>query len=132
MRAQTGSPSERPAQAAPASTEGAHAAEALALYARVLAATSLEAAAHSLVAALTERHGFSRASLGLHVAGRTRLLASTHLDPAQAQGELQQRLVGAMDEAIEQGVALSWPPAVPGAAAQRTAHGSQFSAFGTP
>ena len=84
-------------------------AAALALYARVLSASSLEVAAHNLVAALTADFGFTRASIGLHVYGRTRLLASSNLDPTHAQAELPQLLVGAMDEAIEQGVSLAWP-----------------------
>lgn len=81
------------------------------MYAKVLAASSLQAASHSLVAALTADFGFTRASIGLHAYGRTRLLASTHLDPSIAQAELPQQLVGAMDESIEQGVSLTWPVA---------------------
>ena len=92
------------------------AAAALSLYAKVLAATSLEAAAHRLVAALCTDFGFSRASLGLREHGVTRLLASSGLDLANPQAELPQRLLGAMDEALDQGLALAWPNPVPSAA----------------
>jgi multidrug efflux pump subunit AcrA (membrane-fusion protein) len=84
---------------------------ALALYAKVVSASSLDAAAHRLVSALTADAGFTRASIGLHEHGVTRLLASTGLDLSNPQAELPQRLLGAMDEAIEQGITLSWPPA---------------------
>ncbi len=89
--------------------ESGRAPAALALYARVLSATSLDAAAHRLVSALTADFGFTRASIGLHEYSVTRLLASSGLDLSNPQAELPQRLVGAMDEAIEQGVALAWP-----------------------
>ncbi|MDP3085831.1 MAG: hypothetical protein Q8N44_19365, partial [Rubrivivax sp.] len=89
----------------------ARAAAALSLYARVLAAASLPAAAHQLVASLTTEFGYSHAAIGLHENGRTRLLASSHLDAQHAQAELAQLRVGAMDEAIDQGLVLCWPPA---------------------
>jgi hypothetical protein len=82
---------------------------ALALYAKVLAATTLPAAAHALVAALASDFGYGRASIGLHDNGRTRLLASSNLDTSNVQADLPQSLLGAMDEAIEQGVSLAWP-----------------------
>lgn len=88
----------------------APAAGTLDLYARVLAARSLEAAAHALVTALASNFGFSRATIGLHDDGRTRLLASSNLDVSKPQAECAQRLLGAMDEAIEQAVSLGWPP----------------------
>jgi len=91
---------------------------ALALYAKVLSATTLQSAAHALVAALANDFGFSRASIAVHENGRTRLLASSNLDTANAQAELPQRLLGAMDEAIEQGVSLAWPPPVDMSGAQ--------------
>ena len=87
------------------------AAEALALYAKVLGATTLAAAAHGLVAALASDFGYGRASIGLHDRGRTRLLASSSLDVTNTQAELPQSLLGAMDEAIDQGVSLAWPAA---------------------
>jgi multidrug resistance efflux pump len=89
-----------PAPAAPA---------ALAMYAKVLAARSLPVAAHSLVVSLAADLGFSRVSIALHEGGRTRLLASSGLDTANAHGDLPQRLLGAMDESIEQGLTLAWP-----------------------
>ena len=82
---------------------------ALLLYARMLGASSLSAAAHDLMAALVPEFGCSRATIGLHQGGRTRVLASSNLDPSNLQAELSQALVGAMDEAIDQGVALAWP-----------------------
>ena len=86
-------------------------AAALRLYAQVLAAADLADAAHRLVATLARDLQLSRATLGLHEAGQTSLLASSHLDLTLPQGELRQRLIGAMDEAIEQAQSLAWPPA---------------------
>ncbi len=83
---------------------------ALAIYAKLLAARSPEAAAHALVASLVAEHGVRRASLAWHEAGRTRLLASSNLDLSNPLAELPQRLIGAIDEAIEQAVTLSFPP----------------------
>ena len=83
---------------------------ALQLYAQVLGAASLESAAHAFVAALAAQCGFDRVSLGIVEAGRTRLLASSHLDLRQQAAELPQSLRGAMDEANDQGVVLAWPP----------------------
>ena len=86
----------------------------LALYAKVLGARSLKAAAHALVAALAVDRGFERVSLGLHLDGRTQLLASSNLDALNHQADLPQLLLGAMDEAIEQKSSLAWPcPANP-------------------
>ena len=90
---------------------------ALALYATVLSAQSLDAAAHALVAALVARHGLRCASIGLHQDGRTRLLARSHLDPSQPPSEVSQAVLGAMDEAITQSVGLC-APAPAGAAPQ--------------
>ncbi|MDH5539077.1 MAG: HlyD family efflux transporter periplasmic adaptor subunit [Rhizobacter sp.] len=84
---------------------------AFALYAKVLSATTLAGAAHGLVAMLAADFGFARATLGLHEEGRTRLLASSGADINNPQGELPQRLLGAMDEAIEQAFSLAWPVA---------------------
>ena len=92
------------------------AAQAVAIYAKLLAARSLAAAGHALVASLVADQGVRRASLAWHEAGRTRLLASSNLDLSNPQAELPQRLIGAVDEAIEQGVTLSFPMA-PGAEA---------------
>ena len=87
------------------------AAAALRLYAQVLAAADLADAAHRLVATLARDLQLSRATLGLHEAGLTSLLASSHLDLTLPQGDLRQRLIGAMAEAIEQAQSLAWPPA---------------------
>ncbi len=94
--------------AAPVPTSDS-ASAALALYAKVMASSSFQSAAHRLVAALATDFGFDRASIGIHEQGRTRLLASSNLDPSNPQADLPQRLLGAMDEAIEQGVPLAWP-----------------------
>ena len=85
------------------------AAAALALYAGMLSATSLAAAAHKLVTTLAHDGVYDRVSIGLHRHGRTYLLASSALDISNPQAELPHLLLGAMDEAIEQGVSLSWP-----------------------
>ena len=84
-------------------------AAALALYAGVLSASSLDAAAHRLVATVARSHGFDRVTIGLHRGGRTRLLASSSLDLSNLHSVLPERLLGAMDESIEQGVSLRWP-----------------------
>lgn len=87
-------------------------AAALRLFAQVLGARTLAAAAHALVATLAADFQLSRASLGLREQGRTRLQASSALDSAaQASGELADHLTGAMDEAMDQGLALAWPAA---------------------
>ena len=93
--------------------ENKHSSAALALYAGVLSASSLDAAAHSLVAAVARNHGFDRVTIGLHRDGRTRLLASSSLDLSNPQSVLPQRLLGTMDESIEQGVSLRWPDDTP-------------------
>jgi multidrug efflux pump subunit AcrA (membrane-fusion protein) len=93
----------------PVPVPGAPATGALGLYAQVLGATTLAAAVHRLVATLADEHGFSRVTFGLHEQGRTRLLASSHGDVSNAQAEGTQRLVGAMDEAIDQALPVAWP-----------------------
>jgi biotin carboxyl carrier protein len=84
----------------------------LELYAQVLAARTPSAAANALVGSLARSLGLARASLALHQDGRTTLLASSAPEPVLAQAESTQRLLGAMDEALEQAQCLSWPPAV--------------------
>ncbi len=95
---------------------GQPAVAALALYAQVLSASSLEAASHRLVGALASQGGYSRVSLGLRDAGHIRLLAASGLDLTSLQADLLHLVLGAMEEACEQGRALCWPAsvAVPG------------------
>lgn len=81
----------------------------LALYARVLSARSLQTAAEALVAALVAEFGLARASIGLRERGRTRLLAASGLDRPDAAGDLAERLIGAMDEAMDQCLTQAWP-----------------------
>jgi multidrug resistance efflux pump len=88
----------------------APAATALALYAQVLAATSLQSAAHRLVATLVHDWGCSRASIGLLDGHQLRLLAVSGIEIEQPQAELTQCLLGALNEAVEQGRCLAWPP----------------------
>ncbi len=90
---------------------------ALALYAGVLSATSLASAAHSLVTQLARDGRYDRVTMALHVSGRTRLLASSELDMSNPQAETAQLLLGAIDEAIDQGTPLWFPPDEPAAAA---------------
>lgn len=92
-----------------ASDSGAQA--ALALYADLLSANSLASAAHRLVAALARDLQLDRVSLGLREGARTRLLASTDLDPSRPQSEPAALVLGAMDEAIEQAMPLAWSSA---------------------
>lgn len=85
------------------------AAAALGLYAGVLAASSLAAGAHHLVAQLARMGRFDRVTMALHDAGETRLLASSTADTSEAHDDLAQALLGAMTESIEQSVPLCWP-----------------------
>jgi biotin carboxyl carrier protein len=91
---------------------------ALDLYAKVLAAQTLQAAAHALVRALAAPLGLRAATIALRVGGHTRVLASSPGDMTRPQPDLANRLVGAMDEAIEQSVSLCWPPERGGSGAQ--------------
>jgi len=101
------------AVAAAANDRTAHA--ALGLYAQVLGARSVEAAAHLLVNLLSTQFCCARATLGLHEENRTTLLASSYFDIAKPKAEQGARLVGAMDEAIDQAVSLQCPsPALAG------------------
>ena len=84
---------------------------ALMLYASLLDTDVLAVGAHRLAAALAADGGFERVSIGLHEAGRTRLIATSHLDLAQLPVELEPALLGAMDEALEQGLTLACPAA---------------------
>jgi hypothetical protein len=94
------------------------------MYTQLLAARTLDAAAHALVVSLAVRFGLGRATIALHRDARTRLLASSHLDLAKPQGEVVLRLLGAMDEAIDQAVSLAWPThsEAPGVDAIRIEH----------
>lgn len=85
---------------------------ALDLLALVLGARSLDAAAHALVTTLAAQAQLARVTLGWHDRGRTRLLASSQLELARTPPELSQRLLGAMDEALDQACTLAWPQAI--------------------
>jgi multidrug efflux pump subunit AcrA (membrane-fusion protein) len=87
----------------------AAAAATLALYAQVLDASTLSAAVHRLVAALAQSEGLTRVAFGLHQHQRTRVLALSHADLADAPADLLQALQGAMDEAIDQALPVAWP-----------------------
>ncbi|WP_418316909.1 efflux RND transporter periplasmic adaptor subunit [Piscinibacter sakaiensis] len=101
-----------PVAAMPPAPADNGAAAALGLYARLLAASTLEAGAHALVAALASEPSIRRASIALHENGRTRLLASSNLDLGNPQAELPQRLLGAMNEALDQRCSVALPPVV--------------------
>ena len=101
-----------PALADPGAAPGAVDASArapLGLYATLLDAETLAIGAHRLAAELAAQTGLERVSIGLHDAGRTRLIASSQLDVDQLPPELEPLLLGAMDEALDQGLTLSWP-----------------------
>ena len=102
-------PSSEPAAVAPLQPCAPPAAAALAMYAQVLAAHSLQAAAHRLVATLVQDFGCSRASIGLVDGPRVHLLAVSGIDLEQPRAELTQCLLGALHEAVEQGQSLAWP-----------------------
>lgn len=95
---------------AKASSDGAaHA--ALNLYAQLLQARSVEAAAHDLVKLLSTQFCCARATLGVQDEQRTTLLASSYFDVARPQADQGQRFTGAMDEAIDQAITLQFPGA---------------------
>jgi hypothetical protein len=54
---------------------------------------------------------FDRVVLALHEDDKTWVLASSSPEPAQHHAPATQTLLGAIDEAIDQGVPLCWPPA---------------------
>ncbi len=92
----------------------ADAAAALQLYARLLDAGSARAAAHALVTALAAECGAALACLGWRDArGRTQLVAHSAGTADLAEAE---RRIGAIDEALDAGVALAWPDAEAAAA----------------
>lgn len=93
----------------PALSTPASSAPALPLVARLLDARTLEAAAKVLVTTVAAEHGLSRVSLGLRDGPRTRWLAGTGGEAADARGEAADRVLAAIDEALEQGLALAWP-----------------------
>jgi multidrug resistance efflux pump len=100
-----------PIEAMTAAADPVPAHAALALYAQILAAASPQAAAHRVVATLSNEGGFSRAAIGLVDGRGVRLLAISDTDLGQAAAEWTQRLLGCMQEAVEQSVSLSWPRA---------------------
>ena len=116
-------PRPAPAGAAPAvaphgrqaDDAAAPAAQALQLYATLAGAASLAEAAHRLAAALAQLSAAGRVSVGLREREATRLLASTALDARHAAAELPTLLCAAMDEAMDQAVALTVPAAEPAA-----------------
>ncbi|MEP6969849.1 MAG: HlyD family efflux transporter periplasmic adaptor subunit, partial [Betaproteobacteria bacterium] len=70
---------------------------------------SLAAAAHQLVSQLALLGHFDRVALAFHEHGKTWLLASSSADLASTDAAPTQTLLGAIDEAIDQGVPLCWP-----------------------
>jgi hypothetical protein len=87
------------------------AADSLALYASLLSATRLASAAHQLVSQLALLGRFDRVVLAWHEDDKTWVLASSSPELAQPRAADTQALLGAIDEAIDQGVPLCWPPA---------------------
>ena len=90
---------------------------ALALHARVLQARTATGAAQALVTGLAADFGLDRASLALadparpSGSTRLRLLASTGPDRPEIAGTWRDQVLGALDEALDQGQVLAWPPA---------------------
>lgn len=86
---------------------------ALNLYAALLDADSFTVASHHLVATLASTLNFDRVSLALVDGPRTHLVATSD-GPLPASGsDLAQRLLGALDEALEQGLVLTFPDTRP-------------------
>ena len=83
---------------------------ALALYATLLKAASVQDAAQRLVRCLVASEGCTRVALGLREgAGTSSVLAVSGLSDVDPHAELIQRLCGAMDEAIDQARTLTAP-----------------------
>ena len=97
-------------------------ASALLLYASLLDADNLAVGAHRLATALAELWGFERVSIGLGEPHPTRLIASSQGDLAQMPAERARAVRGAMDEALDQGLTLGWPPAAGGTDEMRLEH----------
>jgi len=111
------------------------AAAALALHARLLQAPSLRAAAQSLVTDLASQAGASRASLALAEPGHTRrlrLLASSGADRVDIASPWRDQVLGAMAEALDQGLGACWPPVAPAISTRstHTAHITPITAEG--
>jgi biotin carboxyl carrier protein len=94
---------------APVPAPAPYAGLAVQLYGRLLGARTADEAAHRLVAELSRALQASRVSVGLHQAGRTRLLAVSNLDDQRPEAELPTLLLGAMDEALEQALPMLQP-----------------------
>jgi multidrug resistance efflux pump len=82
---------------------------AVRLYGMLLGAQTLREAAHRLVAQLATLHQASRVSVGLRDGALTRLAAVSNADIERPHAELPQLLVAAMDESLEQAVAIVEP-----------------------
>ena len=80
---------------------------ALALYASLLDADTVAAGAHRLAASLAKLGPFDRVTVGLVDAARVRLIACSNIEVDELPPELEQAILGAMDEAMEQGQSLS-------------------------
>lgn len=94
---------------------------ALALYAGVLSATTLAAAAHSLVDRIARDNTFDRVTIALVENGNTRLLASSALDISNPQADIAQLLLGDLFEparALEDASKVSDAPAATAIMAQ--------------
>ncbi|MEO6030749.1 MAG: HlyD family efflux transporter periplasmic adaptor subunit [Burkholderiaceae bacterium] len=96
-------------QSTASSDETDAAQQTMKLYAALAEADSLSVGAHRLAVALAAQGGFERVTIGLREQPTrgTRLVASSQLDLAQLPPEVEQLILGAMDEALEQGVTLS-------------------------
>lgn len=104
------SPSSAPVPASAASPPPGEAEAAVALYASLLRASSSRDAAQRLARALAGSASCTRVAVGLRDArGVTAVLAVTGLAEVDPQAELIQGLAGAMDEAMDQAVAVQAP-----------------------
>jgi hypothetical protein len=101
-----------PRDARPPATGPAPGPTALALYAQVLGARSVQAAAQRLVVSLAASAACSRVILALHDEGRTRLLVQSQGELRDLEGDVAPLLLGALDEAIDQGCSVAWPAPV--------------------
>jgi biotin carboxyl carrier protein len=96
----------------------------LALQARLLQHREPEAAAQAVLAELAQQLRCERASLGwLRPAGTVRLATTTAGDARRSQAAtLPQHLEAAMDEAVEEGALIVYPPPAGGGLARTLAH----------
>lgn len=107
-----------------ASVPRAASATLLQLQALLLGPQPLEPAASALASTLSTTFGFERVSLGLIEHGAVHVIALSHSAEFARRQSLIQALAAAMQEAIDQGVSIAYPPAAEAPPRIVQAHGA--------